>query len=232
LFKVPFTPFLIIGSWAPNIAAFLVIGLVLREEHGIRHLLARWLKWRFGAAWYLATLSAAVLALLSFVAFRLFGGRLVSAVPLTAGTVVSLVVIEIVTGATGEELGWRGFLQLRLQQRLAPLPSSLIVGVIWAAFHLPLWTIPGGPWASIPFWSFGLAAVSASVIFGWLVNGAGGSMVIATIFHFLFNVASNIVVMVGVPVPSFYAIYALFFTAFAIVVAIVTEASRARRSAL
>jgi membrane protease YdiL (CAAX protease family) len=152
-----------------------------------------------------------------------------SAAPLTVGAVVSLVVIEIVTGATGEELGWRGFLQLRLQQKLAPLPASLIVGVIWALFHLPLWTIPGGPWASIPFWSFGLAAVSASVVFAWLVNGAGGSMVIATIFHFLFNVASNLVVMIGVPIASFYAIYALAFTAFAVVVAIAEQAARARR---
>jgi membrane protease YdiL (CAAX protease family) len=227
-FKVPFTPLLIVGSWAPNIAAFLVIGLVLREKHGIRDLLGRWLRWRFGAVWYLAALSAPVLAILSLGLYRVFGGQLAAAAPLTAGAVLSLVIIEIVTGATGEELGWRGFLQLRLQRKLAPLPSSLIVGVIWAAFHLPLWTIPGGPWASIPFWSFGLAAVSSSVIFGWLVNGAGGSAVIATIFHFLFNVASNFIIMLGVPIASFYGIYALLFTAFAVVVAIAWEASRAR----
>jgi membrane protease YdiL (CAAX protease family) len=230
-FKVPFTPLLIVGSWAPNIAAFLVIGLVLRERHGIRSLLARWLRWRFAAFWYLAALSAVVLALLSLALFLVVGGRLAAAGSLTVGTVLSLVVIEIVTGATGEELGWRGFLQLRLQEKLAPLPASLVVGVIWAAFHLPLWTVPGGPWASIPFWSFALAAVSASVIFAWLVNGAGGSMVIATIFHFLFNVASNIIIVLGVPIPSFYAIYALLFTAFAVVVAVAGAVSRARRGA-
>jgi uncharacterized protein len=230
-FKVPFTPLLIIGSWAPNIAAFLVIGLVLREKRGIRELLSRWLKWRFGAVWYLAALSAPVLAFLSLAAFRLFGGQLAGAAPLTAGALLSLVVIEIVTGATGEELGWRGFLQIRLQRRLAPLPSSLIVGVIWAAFHLPLWTVHGGPWAAIPFWSFGLAAVSASVIFGWLVNGAAGSAVIATVFHFLFNVGSNLVVMLGVPTASFYPIYAILFSAFAVVVGVSWELSRARRGA-
>jgi uncharacterized protein len=228
-FKVPFTPLLIIGSWAPNIAAFLVIGLVLREKHGIRDLLARWLKWRFGAVWYVAALSAPVLAFLALAVFRVFGGGMTGAVPITASAVASLVIIEIVTGATGEELGWRGFLQLRLQRRLPPLPASLIVGVIWAVFHLPLWTIQGGPWASIPFWSFGLAAVSSSVIFGWLVNGAGGSTVIATIFHFLFNVMSNLVIMIGVPTASFYAIYAVLFTAFAVGVGIAGELSRARR---
>ena len=119
-FKVPFTPLLIVGSWAPNIAAFLVIGLVLPGEARDPEPLARWLRWRFAAFWYLATLSAVVLALLSLPLFLLFGGRLAAARFFTVGTLLSLVVIEIVTGAAGEELGWRGFLQLSSRKPGSP----------------------------------------------------------------------------------------------------------------
>ncbi len=229
IMAVPFTPLLVIGSWAPDISAFIVIGLVLREKGGIRTLLGRWLRWGFPAVWYGASLSALALAFLSLPVLRLFGVELAGGQPFTLGAIGSLLVIEIVTGATGEELGWRGFLQLRLQDRLSPLLSGVVVGVIWAAFHVPLWLLHGGPWASLPYWAFALAAVSSSVIFAWLVNGAGGSMVIATLFHFLFNLAVNLAIMLGAPAAPFYTVYAVAFTAFAIPVGISMEVSRVRR---
>ena len=73
LFGIPVMPLLIIGSWSPNIAAFLVIGLVLREKGGIRALFAGWAKWKFPVAWYLAALSAVALAVLALPVVRAFG---------------------------------------------------------------------------------------------------------------------------------------------------------------
>ena len=129
--------------------------------------------------------------------------------------ILTIVAIEIVTGATGEELGWRGFLQRRLQRRLSPLSSALIVGVVWAFFHAPLWLAPGQVWASLPFWSFGLVCVSSSVVFAWLVNGTGGSMAIASLFHFLLNAGMNVVLLFGAPAPKLYAAFAILFTVLA-----------------
>jgi hypothetical protein len=51
-FDLPFAPLLVYASWTPNVAAFLVLGLVLQEPGGIRRLLARWAKWRAGARWH------------------------------------------------------------------------------------------------------------------------------------------------------------------------------------
>ena len=227
LFHAPMMPLLVIGSWAPNLAAFLVIGVVLRERGGIRALFARWGKWKFPARWYLAALSAPALAFLSIPIFRVLGGGM-GAASVGVGSIAMLVVIEIVTGATGEELGWRGFLQLRLQEALPPLPASLVVGVIWAFFHLPLWLVPGGPWAALPFWAFGLSCVSSSVVFAWLVNGSRGSMVIASIFHFLMNVSAGLVGQIGVPAANLYAIYGILFTVLAAGVGVSMEVSRVR----
>jgi uncharacterized protein len=227
VFHAPMMPLLVIGSWAPNLAAFLVVGLVLRERGGIRALFARWGRWKFPARWYLAAFSAPALAFLSIPVFRLFGGQLAAAT-LGLGSVGMLVAVEIVTGATGEELGWRGFLQLRLQEALPPLPASLVVGIVWAFFHLPLWLVPGGPWAVLPFWAFGLSCVSSSVVFAWLVNGARGSMVIASIFHFLMNVSAGLAGQLGMPAAKLYVIYGALLTALAVSVGISMEVSRAR----
>jgi membrane protease YdiL (CAAX protease family) len=226
LFGVPFTPLLVIGSWSPNIAAFIVIGLVLREKGGIRALFAGWARWRFQLVWYLAALSAPALAVLTLPVLRVFGVLPGPHTPITLGVIVTIVVIEIVTGATGEELGWRGFLQLRLQRRLSPLSSALIVGVVWAFFHAPLWLAPGQVWVSIPFWSFGLACVSSSVMFAWLVNGTGGSMAIASLYHFLMNAGMNVVLLFGVPAPKFYAAFAVLFTLLAVAPALSMAARR------
>ena len=65
IFGLPFMPLLVIGSWSPNIAAFIVIGLVLREKGGIRALFAGWAKWKLPVAWYLAALSAPAIAVLA-----------------------------------------------------------------------------------------------------------------------------------------------------------------------
>jgi membrane protease YdiL (CAAX protease family) len=212
LFGLPFMPLLVIGSWSPNIAAFIVIGLVLREKGGIRALFAGWAKWKFPVRWYLAALSAPAVALLALPALRVFGVLPGARSPVTPGVILTIVAIEIVTGATGEELGWRGFLQLRLQRRFSPLSSALIVGVVWAIFHAPLWLAPGQVWASLPFWSFGLACVSSSVVFAWLVNGTRGSTAMASLFHFLMNAGMNVVLLFGVPASKFYAAFAILFT--------------------
>ena len=212
LFGIPFLPLLIIGSWSPNIAAFLVIGLVLREKGGIRALFAGWAKWKFPVAWYLAALSALALAVLALPAVSVFGVLPGPHSPVTLGVILTIVAIEIVTGAPGEELGWRGFLQLRLQRRLSPLSSALIVGVIWAFFHAPLWLAPNQVWASLPFWSFGLVCVSSSVVFAWLVNGTRGSTAMASLYHFLMNAGMNVVLLFGVPASKFYAAFAILFT--------------------
>jgi membrane protease YdiL (CAAX protease family) len=129
-FDLPFEPLLVYAAWTPNIAAFLVLGLVLREPGGIRKLLAGWGKWRVGAVWYVVALSPLFVAFLTVALLRLLGGATTPPQPPVVVQLLSFLVFSIVTGAMGEELGWRGFLLPRLQQRFNALTSSLTVGVI------------------------------------------------------------------------------------------------------
>lgn len=219
-FDLPFEPLLIYASWTPNIAAFLVLGLVLREPGGIRKLIAAWGKWRVGARWYAAALSPLFVAFLTAGILRLLGGATTGPQRPVVVQLLSFLVLSIVTGAMGEELGWRGFLLPRLQQRFNALTSSLTVGVIWAIWHAPLWLLPGYGWDTIPYWSFALGAISSSVLFTWVLNNTGGSLVMASLMHLTLNYGLGAAGILGfVPSPGdYWMVASMLYTLYAAVV--------------
>lgn len=218
--KLPFEPLLIYASWTPNIAAFIVIGVVLREKGGIRKLLAGWRKWKVGFRWYLAALSPFLVSFLAAgILFLLGGERTKPAEPIIMPLVMSLI-ISIISGALGEELGWRGFLLPRIQERFNATTSSLIVGVIWALWHIPLWMLPGYGWDAIPYWGFALNAITSSVVITWVLNNTDGSLVMASMIHFTINYSINVVGVLGfIPDPyTFWIILPILYTLYAVLV--------------
>jgi membrane protease YdiL (CAAX protease family) len=113
----------------------------------------------------------------------------------------------------GEELGWRGFLLPCLQSRFSALTASLLVGVVWGLWHLPLFFIPGPGWSDIPIWSYMLCAVSTSVISAWIVNSTGGSTLMATVLHLALNFGPALVDALGLlPRAEGLPISAILFT--------------------
>jgi membrane protease YdiL (CAAX protease family) len=229
--RIPFEPLLVIASWMPNLAAFIVLGLILREDGGVRKLLAGWGKWNVGLGWYLAALSPFMVASLAVGVYLLLGGNTAAPEqPVTAPIIIGAFVISLITGATGEELGWRGFLLPRLQVRFIALVASLIVGVVWGFWHLPLWFIPGQLWGTLPFWAFALAAISTSIIYTWVVNNTARSMVMASLIHLSTNFGMNIVFILGLTPPHEYiVISSIIYTVYAIAVTIVAGPSKLSR---
>jgi uncharacterized protein len=86
--------------------------------------------------------------------------------------------------SNGEELGWRGYVLPRLQARYSALVASLVVGVIWAFWHLPLLMAPG---SSSPLGLFMIKVIADSVLFTWLYNNSKGSLLLVTMFHAVGN---------------------------------------------
>jgi len=88
-----------------------------------------------------------------------------------------------------EELGWRGFALDQLQRTRAALSAGLILGVIWAAWHLPLFLIEGTNqhdavgFLTTRFWLFMIGVVALSVAFTWIHNGTGGSILASILLH-------------------------------------------------
>jgi membrane protease YdiL (CAAX protease family) len=82
-----------------------------------------------------------------------------------------------------EEIGWRGFALPHLQRRYSALVSSLIIGVVWAFWHLPNFIIPSDP---SPWWHllvFVPLIMGLSVIFTWVYNSTGGNLFAVVLFH-------------------------------------------------
>ena len=135
--------------------------------------------------WYLPTiLLMPCVMVLSYVVMRLMGVAL-PAPQFSFTTTLILCVVFFIAGL-GEELGWSGYAIDPLQYRFGALGGALLLGVIWAVWHLiPLLSAGRTPvW--IAWWS--LSTVAYRVIITWLYNNTGGSVFIAAIFHATINV--------------------------------------------
>jgi uncharacterized protein len=222
---IPFEPVLIIGSWIPNIAAFLVIAFILKRKGGIRNLLQGWLKFKVPAFWYLVTLIPVAFSLLSIPVYKLlYGVNPASEILFDPVAMFALLIIATITGATGEELGWRGFALPRLQTRMSALSASLILGVIWTMWHVPLW-FAGLGYERIPFTAYAILVISSTVLITWACNNSGGSMVIASLFHLTMNIAMNII-----DTKALY-VYAILIMAAAVFVVFMYGPSRLSKAA-
>lgn len=121
-------------------------------------------------------------------------------------------------GGGQEEFGWRGFLLPRLQHRFSALESSLIIGVVWAFWHLPLYVLPGAMYAERPFGPYILIVIGLAILFTWLYNNTAGAIPVALLMHASVN-SSN----VFIPVSREFldtAQNVFFYTAFQAVVAL------------
>ncbi|MCT4543163.1 MAG: CPBP family intramembrane metalloprotease [Vallitalea sp.] len=98
--------------------------------------------------------------------------------------IISLPIMII--GGGFEEIGWRGFLQPSLEKYLSPFLSTLIIGIIWAIWHLPLWFIAGTNQANITFFSFFINALALAFILAIVYQGTK-SIFMCIICHALIN---------------------------------------------
>lgn len=113
---------------------------------------------------------------------------------------VPLVLMSIVfvffLGGGQEELGWHGFALPQLQRSYSALGASLIIGVVWAIWHIPLYFTAWSN-STIPFPAYLIALVALSIIFTWLYNNTGGSILLTMLMHASFNSVSGLVPFSG-----------------------------------
>ena len=111
---------------------------------------------------------------------------------------VTLVVAFAVAAGLVEEPGWRGVASDAWQQRTRAVWAALGIGALWALWHLPLYFIEGSyqhglGFGSTRFWLTNLVLVQLSVLYVWVANGSGGSILIAILAHAGFNATGELV---------------------------------------
>jgi membrane protease YdiL (CAAX protease family) len=178
-----------IASFGPFLAALVVLAIT-QGKSGIGGLLRRMVRWRVGIRWYAVALLLPVGIALAATALNvLLGAQAPSAADLGGWTgLFSIFAVRLLipgTGGAWEEPGWRGFALPSLQAGRSALVASLILGAVWALWHLPLVVATGqmGGWdiVSILAWT---------LVLTWVYNGTGGSVLIIMLFHAMFNTVS------------------------------------------
>src|SRR5205823_5233150 len=110
------------------------------------------------------------------------------------GLLLMLLAIPISTPVqAGEEVGWRGYLLPRLERKIGLASAGLLVGVIWGAWHLPMFFLPAGDMVGQSFWVFLLSVTALSVAFTWLYARTGGSLLMTMVLHAAVNNTTGIV---------------------------------------
>lgn len=105
---------------------------------------------------------------------------------LSPGLLPVLAVVQVWV-VLGEEPGWRGFALPRLQERFGSLGASLILGVLWTLWHLPMFLMPGAPQYGASPLRFGLFLTAWSVLLTMLYNRSGRSLFAVMLFHWAAN---------------------------------------------
>jgi membrane protease YdiL (CAAX protease family) len=181
---------LAIASFGPFLSAFVMTG-VTEGRIGIGRLLRRIVLWRVGLWWYLFALLG-ILAILVLSVILLPGvlasfQGLASLAPLPFLSL--FVYVFFLGGPFGEETGWRGFALPRLQTMHGPLVGSLILGLIWAVWHLPIFWVPTWnlPPTILNIVMFVIAAIAFTIVMTWVFNNTKGSLLIAILIHASFD---------------------------------------------
>jgi membrane protease YdiL (CAAX protease family) len=190
---LPFKPYQTLGAYSPFLAAFLV-SAVLDGRDGINALIKRMTTWRFGLGSYLLTIFGLVILYLLTV---LLSGALPIRVLMEKWTLIFTFYIPALFTAylinpIGEETGWTGFALHHLQKQFSPWLSALILGILWAIWHLPAYFIPSemGGFNPVGFAIFTLIAVFTRVIWTWVTNNARGSGITGVLLHASSNAVS------------------------------------------
>jgi len=186
----------IIGAFAPLLAA---ITLVTREAgwKGTRTFLGKVFDFHFKPVYLLVALALPLLihAISHYLALAI--GLDVAQSLFPAESPVAPIVLAIpyfilmlIIGGGQEEFGWRGYAQEPLQEKMGVIPASLVIGVIWGLWHLPLWFMAGDLHSAYSFIAFVLMTTSISLMYAWLYNSGGKKLILVMIFHAMNNTAA------------------------------------------
>lgn len=238
-FRLPI-PLMLVMGYMPTLAAVIVTGATQGKD-GVRALFRKLTIARVGFGWYLfAIFGLAVMYVGAILLYNQFSD--LTPIPLLSKNtppfssplelVPQIAVLFLIVGLiNGEELGWRGFALPRLQAKYNAMTSSLILGVIWTVFHLPLFfTLTGSSQSDWSFTNFLISTIAMTILYTWMYNNTRGSVLMAYLFHAAANTWSQVFSIDHANQSMNWIIAGLLVLAAVIVVALTGTENLSRRT--
>ena len=184
----------VVGSFGPMVAA-IVVTAATQGRQGVGALFRRHSLRRRGGILPYTAAALILLAIAGSAALPVYLGQAsldeVALRQALMAVPVQFLLIALVGGGN-EELGWRGFALPRLQGAHSPLAANVMLGIIWAVWHAPLFFMEGTSQANIHFPSYVLLCLGLTVVLGYVFNSARGGVIAAVITHAAINVVSGL----------------------------------------
>ena len=198
----PFMLLQVLGNFGPTLAAILLWNFSGKRTE-LRDAFKRLLPHRAKLIWYIVVLLLpAGMLLPGLFVYALLGGNIEGFSIL--GLLLMFVPAIFISGL-GEEMGWRGYALTKLQLTNNPLISSLIIGVFWGLWHIPIiyWmSSQTGLLFLVEFGLYVLLLTAGSVIFTWVYNATDKSLWMVVLMHAAFTSVGNTIAAFTHPVTG------------------------------
>ena len=189
---------MVVAGFGPSLAGFAVIAF-FSSPAGLRDWAKRCLNWRLGWRWFVLAFLAPPALMLCALAMHaaLVGGF----PPMLASEQIPLAIanfgfVLLIGGPLGEEFGWRGYLMPGIAANLNWRAASLLIGVVWGVWHLPLFYMADTAQSQMAIPVFMLNILAGSVLFGWLFERTLGSVLPALVLHTSLNAWAGVLAIV------------------------------------
>lgn len=184
VYNIPAFLFFLIGGFVPSIVG-IILTAFFDGKDGLKKLLLSAINIRIGSSSLIIIIVySMVLGSLQILIYTLLGGsfdftQFIHQLP----TILPLIVL----GPLSEEFGWRGFLQKRINFEFSAITASIIIGMVWSLWHLPLFYMIGTSQHDfhIPFIPFMISVISSSFIYTYLYHKSNGSLFAAILLHWI-----------------------------------------------
>jgi membrane protease YdiL (CAAX protease family) len=192
IYNVPIFILFIFGGFVPSILG-IILTSIFEGKVGISKLFLSAINIKIGFSSYVIIIVyVIVLGLLQLILYATLGGRFdysqfIKQLP----TILPL----MIAGPLSEEFGWRGFLQKRVNEELSPISGSIIIGIVWSLWHLPLFYMIGTSQHefSVPFFPFMISIISSTFVYTYIYIKSNGSLFTAILLHWLFTYVFQVI---------------------------------------
>ncbi|GLY76561.1 CAAX amino protease [Actinoallomurus iriomotensis] len=191
------------GAYLGPLGSALVVSAVTGGRDGLRRWRQRLFRLRVGGWYWYPIVLIGVPVLLVGGTAALPGAAASLRTPSIAviAAYLPMLLVQVLTTGMAEEPGWRDFALPLIQRRHGAALGTLILGVVWGCWHLPLfftsWSLGGTRPDTAHWWitlgAFLVMAVAISYLITWVFNHTRESLPVALLLHASNNAVASLV---------------------------------------